>query len=565
MKSTLAKLLLAALLASATINLYAQGTAFTYQGQLNSGATPVSGIYDLTFALFNASSGGAGLAGPVTNAAVPVTNGLFTVLVDFGSGVFTGSSNWLSIGVRTNGGGAFTPLNPRQQLTPTPYAVFAETANAAGLSGTIPVAGLGGTYSGPLALTNSGNSFVGNGAGLYNVNASQLGGLAASNFWQTTGNAGMTAGLNFLGTTDNQPLELDAYGSRGLHLEYTSRSSGYPLFSYQAGVNVIGGYWGNTISNTVIGGVVAGGGDQAGSLFFQPTPYPNTVNGDFGAVGGGYSNTAGNLGTVPGGYNNTATGYDSFAAGANASATSAHAFVWSDGTSLASSSTNSFDIAAAGGVHINGTDLFLQPGNNRNEGIGYRSTFAGIGVYGPVIYSYLGGALGAVLPDTVALKWDASGDIWVSNNLSTATLTIRGGADLAEPFNISAEKGEVSQGAVVVIDAKHPGHLKLSDRAYDKRVAGVISGANGINPGIQMHQEGLVEGGKNVALTGRVYVQADASNGAIEPGDMLTTSAIPGHAMKVSDHAQAAGAILGKAMTGLSAGKGMVLVLVTLQ
>jgi hypothetical protein len=80
-----------------------------------------------------------------------------------------------------------------------------------------------------------------------------------------------------------------------------------------------------------------------------------------------------------------------------------------------------------------------------------------------------------------------------------------------------------------------------------------------------MQQQGLLEGGRNVSLTGRVYVQADASNGAIKPGDLLTTSSTPGHAMKVTDHVRAQGAVLGKAMTGLSEGQGMVLVLVTLQ
>ena len=97
------------------------------------------------------------------------------------------------------------------------------------------------------------------------------------------------------------------------------------------------------------------------------------------------------------------------------------------------------------------------------------------------------------------------------------------------------------------------------------RVAGVVSGANGINPGIQLQQQGALDAGKNVALTGRVYVQADASNGPIRPGDLLTTASTLGHAMRVTDHLRAQGAILGKAMTGLSAGKGMVLVLVTLQ
>ena len=75
----------------------------------------------------------------------------------------------------------------------------------------------------------------------------------------------------------------------------------------------------------------------------------------------------------------------------------------------------------------------------------------------------------------------------------------------------------------------------------------------------------MFENGQNVALSGRVYVQADAGNGSIVPGDLLTTSEAPGHAMKVTDHAQAQGAVLGKAMTGLKEGSGLVLVLVTLQ
>jgi UDP-N-acetylmuramyl tripeptide synthase len=146
-----------------------------------------------------------------------------------------------------------------------------------------------------------------------------------------------------------------------------------------------------------------------------------------------------------------------------------------------------------------------------------------------------------------------------------SSITIEGGADLAEPFKITSGEIEVPQGAVVVIDDQNPGHLKVSNQAYDTRVAGVVSGANGIQPGIQMQQQGMLDGGKNVALTGRVYVQADAANGAINPGDLLTTSSTPGHAMKVTNHTQAQGAILGKAMTGLSKGRGLVLVLVTLQ
>ena len=163
------------------------------------------------------------------------------------------------------------------------------------------------------------------------------------------------------------------------------------------------------------------------------------------------------------------------------------------------------------------------------------------------------------------LRVDSLGNVSIVNNCSVATLTIRGGADLAEPFEISRGEMEVPKGAVVVIDEENPGQLKMSSRAYDSHVAGVISGANGINPGIQMQQQGLLEGGKNVALTGRVYVLADAKNGAINPGDLLTTSDSPGHAMRVTDPSRAQGAILGKAMGELKQGKGMVLVLVSLQ
>src|SRR5208337_5208923 len=74
---------------------FAQGTAFTYQGQLQNNGSPASGTYNLTFSLFNTDTSGVAIAGPVTNNAVGVTNGLFTVLIDFGSGVFTGQTNWL--------------------------------------------------------------------------------------------------------------------------------------------------------------------------------------------------------------------------------------------------------------------------------------------------------------------------------------------------------------------------------------------------------------------------------------------------------------------------------------
>jgi hypothetical protein len=147
--------------------------------------------------------------------------------------------------------------------------------------------------------------------------------------------------------------------------------------------------------------------------------------------------------------------------------------------------------------------------------------------------------------------------------MRTCILSIVGGCDLAEPFVLKDEK--ICKGSVVVIDDEHPGRLMQSERAYDRRVAGIISGANGINPGITLQQEGAFVDGQNVALSGRVYVLADATHGAIRPGDLLTTSETPGHAMGAADHSRAQGAVLGKAMSPLKEGKGLVLVLVTLQ
>ena len=154
-----------------------------------------------------------------------------------------------------------------------------------------------------------------------------------------------------------------------------------------------------------------------------------------------------------------------------------------------------------------------------------------------------------------------------TGRLETPVLTVTGGSDLAEPFPITHPKGphDVEPGTVLVIDEANPGQLIMSTGAYDTRVAGVVSGAGGVRPGLTMRQKGVLEGDENVALTGRVYVKACNDNGAIAPGDLLTTSNVPGYAQKVTDHTLAQGAILGKAMTPLTNEQGLVLVLVTLQ
>src|SRR5690349_7407120 len=88
----------------ATLNLqfsttFAQGTTFTYQGRLTDNGIPANGNYDMLFSLFDAPTGGTQVDGTLTGTAVPVTNGLFVVPLDFGNGIFTGAARWLKIDV----------------------------------------------------------------------------------------------------------------------------------------------------------------------------------------------------------------------------------------------------------------------------------------------------------------------------------------------------------------------------------------------------------------------------------------------------------------------------------
>ncbi|HZV34264.1 MAG TPA: hypothetical protein VFB72_06770, partial [Verrucomicrobiae bacterium] len=159
----------------------AQGTAFTYQGRLQNNGAAANGTFNLQFLLYTNSTGGVAIAGPVVTNGVSISNGLFTVTIDFGAAVWDGETNWLEIGVETNGGSSFTTLSPRQRVTPTPYAIFAEGADAAGIVGTIPQANLASNYSGPISFNNGANSFDGSFYGIF-YGDSFVGGNFVGNF-----------------------------------------------------------------------------------------------------------------------------------------------------------------------------------------------------------------------------------------------------------------------------------------------------------------------------------------------------------------------------------------------
>jgi hypothetical protein len=214
MKKSLLLLLSVAMATAATA--HAQGTAFSYQGRLQNNGTPANGNYDMTFTLYATNVGGVAVAGPVTDSATAVSNGLFTVTIDFGGSQFAGNNYWLDISVSPAGSNTFTDLTPRQPILPTPYAMMANTAS--NLLGPLPASQI----TGPIAmaqlpafvLTNTetgvtlSGAFSGDGSALTALNPGNLSaGTAAINI---SGNAATatsaTTAANFTGNVADSQL-----------------------------------------------------------------------------------------------------------------------------------------------------------------------------------------------------------------------------------------------------------------------------------------------------------------------------------------------------------------------
>jgi len=369
---------------------YAQGTAFSYQGQLTSGGSPVEGSYDLQFALYDTNAGGCAVAGPITNLATAISNGLFCACVDFGPGVFNGTPCWLDVAVRTNGASTFVELTPRQFLTATPYASYAASVpglvvqtNANGSPNVI--AGSGSNYvSGAWGATISGggaptspNSVSANfgtvGGGDNNTasgaNATVGGGInntATNSDATVAGGINNTASANYA-TAGGGNNNTASGGSATVGGGYYNRASG-------GSATVGGGYYNKASggSATVAGGNnnTAGGGsanvggglgnNAGGDISTVAGGYTNSASGIEATVGGGAQNTAsGTWATIPGGSQNVASGLDSFAAGQQAQALHQGAFVWADSqnTLFASTNNDSFNVRAQGGVNfVTGTN-----------------------------------------------------------------------------------------------------------------------------------------------------------------------------------------------------------------
>lgn len=209
------------------------------------------------------------------------------------------------------------------------------------------------------------------------------------------------------------------------------------------------------------------------------------------------------------------------------------------------------NIYAGGGDNRVDGDLYLRSENGQNR-IHLDASRANIwvggnGADGDMVFSPSDAEHGNLAQATIHLDGDR-GDIILKN------------ADCAEDFPVETLE-TAEPGTVMVIGERSK--LRVSDLAYDKRVAGIVAGAGEYRPGIILGRNEGEPGSMPIALMGRVYCKVDADLEAIKIGDLLTTSSTPGHAMKASDPNRAFCAVIGKALGGIDAGKGMIPVLVT--
>lgn len=540
MKLKLTSLYFAVLaLASLVTQLHAQSTAFTYQGRLEQNGRPATGLYQMIFRLYDRELEGTPLTAFPADS-VPVTNGLFSVEIDLDRLNVFPSDAWLEIFVATNGPAEFTLLEPRTPITPTPKANYAH------LAGSVTNRSIGAEQIASSNKPDPGYMLTWNGDSLVWKDPVQT-----RNIWSLNGtNAFYNEGRVGIGTqTPAGKLHVSKGGLAvtGASSPFVGAGTGVFMESYPV-FGTLFAFDYNANRPLPLGINSPGGNVGIGTL--SPAGKLHVAGGGFAVTGASSPFVGAGSGVFMEGYPDFGTlfAYDYTANRPLSLAINSPGGNVGIGTLFPQSTLDIVSVQDA--LRMTGFQPFLTFLDNSSGNA--RSRIQSVG---GEIFLATEGYLNGTKPHGYA-KLNNDG------NFSVASLTIRGGADLAEPFPMDET---IEEGSVVVIDEDQAGRLKQSTRAYDRQVAGIVSGANGINPGISLQQEGALDQGRNVALTGRVYVKANATHGAIKAGDLLTTSDLPGHAMKVLDHAKAQGAILGKAMTSLAAGQGTVLVLVTLQ
>jgi cytoskeletal protein CcmA (bactofilin family) len=191
---------------------------------------------------------------------------------------------------------------------------------------------------------------------------------------------------------------------------------------------------------------------------------------------------------------------------------------------------------------------------------GALSSTQGLSVLGGASISSELTVQGYLSADTANIRgqMQCAGDLSVAGDV----ILTAGAGDCAEDFEVSL-CADIEPGTVMALDSD--GKIRPSEDDYDKKVVGVVSGAGEFRPGLILDRHYGAEKRVPLALIGKVCCKVDASYGAITVGDLLTTSATPGHAMRASDSSRAFGAIIGKALSTLNEGRGLVPILVALQ
>jgi hypothetical protein len=512
------------------VNAAPLGTAFTYQGALKHDGVPAQGAHDFVFRLYDDPAAGTQVGADVAVDALVVEDGLFTAELDFNSGIFTGAALWLEVSVRdTDLGGAYTSLSPRQPLNAAPYALYALDGPGS--------AGHWAELNGAIYNTNSGRVGVGTSNPQFNLHVFDL--LPAS-----PDQPPATFGLQWSqAVIPTPPTEWFYFAVGGTAPTVGSgtrmiREAGTELhFQTQAGI-----YSGVTSTQMMLdadGKVGIGTSDPVAMVevladsgvhgirsttsAIPISAFRTSTTGSWPAMHAECNSESADASAIRGYIMSTSPGSGSVAVrGVN------------NGTGGAGIGVSGYQAGDGWGVYG------FAPGG---RGVYGKST-NGVGVYGYSDNGYAGFFNGTVAVDVLEIN----------------------GADVAEKFPVSGDAAAAQPGTVMEIDPDHAGQLRVARGAYNRRVAGVVSGAGDLPAGTILGNLPGSDDSPAIALSGRVWVRCDASDHAIEIGDLLTTADAPGHAMAVREFDRAHGAVIGKAMTPLARGEtGLVLVLVNLQ
>ena len=340
--------------------------------------------------------------------------------------------------------------------------------------------------------------------------------------WELTGNGGTNPGANFLGTTDNEPLSIRTNGGERIHLDIAG-NVGIGLTDPRTQLHVLGR--------------ISTGLDfsSSGAITFFPPDGFAWFHIDNGPVGG------------------RPIGRLRLSHGVNPGANELMTLVQNGnvGIGLADPRTQlhvqgristGLDFSSAGAITFFPPDGFAWFHIDNGP--------AGGRPLGRLRFSY-GGSPGE--HEIMSLQQD--GNIVVNGDIQLT------GADCAEEFPTSAAAAAEPGMVMVINDA---GELEPSEIPYNHRVAGVVAGAGDYHPGLILDKRDSSMGRVAIGLVGKAFCKVDARYGSINVGDLLTTSATRGHAMKASDTARAFGAVLGKALGALDAGQGLLPVLIAL-